>query len=205
VVKNLSMQPVVLESTRTLTPDEFEAWDGLRQSLGDRHQTELLNGRVVMGPPAAYPHGEIELNLGSLLRDFVRAGRLGRAFGSSQGYTLPTGDVVQPDLSFVSNARWPKAPPPEAGRFLRLVPDVIFEILSDRTASYDRGAKREIYERNGVREYWLVDFPMRELMRFSLGSDGHFERETVFRDGAQAVSLALDGFVLDPALVFPSP
>ena len=77
------MQPVFLESTRTLTPDEFEAWDQLRQSLGDRHRTELLNGRVVMGPPAGYPHGVIEGSWVGLLYAFVQRGKSGQVFGST--------------------------------------------------------------------------------------------------------------------------
>jgi Uma2 family endonuclease len=40
---------------------------------------------------------------------------------------------------------------------LRIVPDLVVEVLSRKTASQDPGEKKAIYERNGVREYWLVD------------------------------------------------
>jgi Uma2 family endonuclease len=36
-------------------------------------------------------------------------------------------------------------------------PDIVIEILSPSTASFDKGDKKEIYRRNGVREYWIVD------------------------------------------------
>ena len=62
---------------------------------------------------------------------------------------------VMPDASFVVRARWEAEGPAEEGRFLRVVPDLVVESLSARTASYDRGEKKAIYETNAVREYWI--------------------------------------------------
>src|SRR5207249_983904 len=70
---------------------------------------------------------------------------------------LPSREIVEPDVSFVSSSRWKAAPPPVEGEFLSVVPDLVMEILSPANASRDRGEKRAIYERNGVLEYWLVD------------------------------------------------
>jgi len=47
-----------------------------------------------------------------------------------------------------------------------VVPDLVAEILSTATATRDRGEKKAIYERNGVREYWLVDWRSREVQVF---------------------------------------
>ena len=35
-------------------------------------------------------------------------------------------------------------------------PDWGIEVLSPSTAAYDQGIKRELYERHGVRELWLI-------------------------------------------------
>ena len=77
-------------------------------------------------------------------------------------------------------------------KFLRVVPDLVVEVLSQSTASYDRGEKKAIYERNGVREYWLVDWRRRELTIFHL-EDGRFDLGTVFTETDQAKSAVLPG------------
>ena len=38
-------------------------------------------------------------------------------------------------------------------------PILVVEILSDSTAIRDLGAKRKLYNRAGVAEYWIVDLP----------------------------------------------
>ena len=35
-------------------------------------------------------------------------------------------------------------------------PDLVIEVLSPGTAKYDRGRKKDVYEKCGVKEYWIV-------------------------------------------------
>jgi Uma2 family endonuclease len=151
-----TLPELTFESTRTLNQSEFTGWVRKRPS-SDCNRYELLNGRVVMTPPAGYPHGFIEGKLAGMLEPFIRERQLGVCLGSSQGFELPSGDTVAPDHSFVSTDRWQAMPPPREGEFLKIVPDLVVEILSPSTASHDRGEKRAIYERSGVREDWLVN------------------------------------------------
>jgi Uma2 family endonuclease len=146
----------VFESIDTLTQAEFAEWVS-RRSLHDTNRYELLNRRIVANPSPGYPHGSTVSRVGIVVGSFARAGSLGECMGSSQGFELPSGDTVEPDFTFVSNERWRAMPAPEVGKFLRVVPDLVVEILSRSTSSRDRGEKKAIYERNGVREYWIVD------------------------------------------------
>ncbi|HCF59900.1 MAG TPA: hypothetical protein DFS52_18145 [Myxococcales bacterium] len=82
---------------------------------------------------------------------------------------------------------------PTPGRFLKVVPDLVVEIASESTASRDRGEKKAIYERNGVREYWLVDWRSREVTVFGLAG-GRFDEGTVSGPTGRAVSSVLAGF-----------
>ncbi len=71
----------------------------------------------------------------------------------SVGVEFPdTREGVQPDLVFVSNERRGII-----GDALRGAPDLVIEILSPSTAGRDRTLKLELYERQGVPEYWIVD------------------------------------------------
>ena len=196
------MHDLIFESTRTVTPEEFAKFVAIREAAGDTGHYELLNGRVVVNPPAGYPHGEIGSNVQRLLATFVWDRKLGRVFDSSQGFELPSGDTVEPDHAFVSRERWAAAPTPEPGRFLRVVPDLIVEVLFGRTASQDRGEKKAIYERNGVLEYWLVDPRSEEVTVFHAVA-GRFDGGSVYTCTDRVSSQALQGLTIDVRDLMP--
>ena len=126
-----------------------------------------------MTPPAGWGHGEIEARMSRILFDFVDSNKLGKIFGSSTGYSLPSGDTLEPDVSFIATSRWLKGPQVGRGHFLKIVPNLVVEILSPATAQRDRIEKKKIYETNGVDELWLVDATKREVIVYRL-NDGKF-------------------------------
>ena len=192
---------LVFESTSTLTQDEFFEWV-LARPASDLNHYELLHGRVVMTPPGGHPHGTIDGALSRVLGTLIHERRLGIFFGSSQGFELPSGDTVEPDFAIVTAERWNAVPPPPAGKFLRIVPDLLIETLSRSTSGRDRGEKRDIYEQNGVREYWIVDPEAGELTAFS-HRDGRFDGGRVCARGGRFESGVLPGLHFDVASVLP--
>lgn len=145
-------------SEELFTQAEFRRWTQSRPpSEVERH--ELVNGRIVMSPPARLGHGVVEANLHRLLGAFVHARRLGVTIGASAGFELPTGDVVAPDFAFVSAERWALAPEARADDlgFVRIVPDLLVEIVTPASVRRDRIEKPLLYAAAGVREYWIVD------------------------------------------------
>lgn len=139
-----------------LTQEDFRIWLDQRPATDLGHY-ELLNGRIVVTPPAGWPHGRVGSNVVVLLRSYVDARRLGDVLDSSTGFDLPSGDTLEPDVSFVSKGRRAAGPPPVDGAFLKIVPELVVEILSPSTRVRDLTEKKEIYARNGVVEYWVVD------------------------------------------------
>lgn len=182
----------VFESVNWFSPEQFQSWVAERKQQGDVNRYELLNRRIVMTPPAGWAHSSAAHRFGSRLESFV-AGKLGRVFESSAGYVLPSGHVVEPDVSFISAERWAKNPPDAPGDFLRIVPDLVAEVLSPSTASRDRGEKQAIYEKNGVREYWLIDAIARRITVFALQGGGYQIAQHVEVDG-EVDSRILPGF-----------
>jgi Uma2 family endonuclease len=180
----MAMQ-TAFRSDEHFTQAQFFAWLAERPS-SDNHHYELLDGRIVMTPPAGYPHGGIAAQILGPVQTHVSAAGLGKVFDSSAGYDLPSGDTVEPDVSFISAGRLEAGPEPERGRFLRIVPDLVVEVISPSTSRRDRVEKRRIYARNGVREYWLVDDSRREVML--LDRDG-LASERVCREGLIASSV----------------
>lgn len=183
------MEPVTsFESDRYFSPEDFARW--CAATSDDLNRYELLNGRIVMNPPSGWPHGEIGVKVSARLFNHAREHALGRVFGPDQGFELPSGDTVAPDASWVSAARWTAGEPHQAGRFLKVVPDLVVEVLSASTASRDRGEKKAIYERNGVREFWLLDPAARRISRFVL-KERVYGAPEVFEDGAHFRSTVL--------------
>src|SRR5262245_6651679 len=184
------------------TQQEFEDWC-LSSDAPDLGHFEFLHGCIVAEPPAGWPHGKIGGSIGVELGSFVRHGRLGLYFDASQGFALPSGDTVGPDAAVILQATWDAAPPAVFGRFLRIVPDLVVEVLSPSTAWRDRSVKRKIYERNGVREYWMLDVRRREIGVLIRGAAGRFVIACSATENTPARSVLLPGFAVRPAEVFP--
>jgi Uma2 family endonuclease len=185
------------------TQDEFEAWcctlDG--SELG---RFEFLYGCVVAEPPAGWPHGRLDAALSHRLASHVEAAGLGMVFGSSQGFALPSGDTVAPDAAVILRGTWDAAPPPRPDRFLTVVPDLVVEVLSPSTRRRDLRTKRDIYECNGVREYWLVDSRRRAITVIARDGDGHLAAERTVAGDEPARSVLLTGFSVRPSEIFPT-
>jgi len=149
------------------TQREFRRWLDERPSSDINHY-ELLDGRIVMTPPAGWTHSDVATQLVRALSDHVVRHSLGKVFESSAGYELPSGDTLEPDVSFVSTARFATRLPRTPNQFLRMAPNLVVEILSPSTARRDQTEKKDIYARNGVDEYWIVDPTKRIVTVFSL-------------------------------------
>lgn len=118
---------------------------------GNRH--EIVEGEEFVTPAADVGHQRTSRKLEFLLEQHVASRGLGEVFDAPIDVVLSDGDVVQPDLLFVSRERAAIV----GVRNVQGAPDLIVEILSPSTAAVDRTIKLELYARAGVREYWIVD------------------------------------------------
>jgi Uma2 family endonuclease len=104
--------------------------------------------------------------------------------------------VVQPDLSVICDP----SKLDEAG--CCGAPDWIIEVLSPGTAAKDQIIKKALYERHGVREYWLVHPVDHVLTRYRL-VEGRYAQQEVFETvGSTAVAI-LDGLAIDWTFATP--
>lgn len=115
-----------------------------------------------------------------------------RVFFAPADVRLPGGRAVEPDLFVVAAADMApylaEEDPPAA---FEAVPVFVAEVLSPRTASYDRHAKRRLYEEAGVREYWIVDARARRIEQYVLEGERYGEPD-VADEGQRVLSVVLD-------------
>ncbi len=82
-----------------------------------------------------------------------------------------TRNIVEPDLCIVCD--------PDKIRKFGCVgsPDFIIEILSPSTAAKDAGAKLQLYEEYGVKEYWMVSYTEKLVFVNILNDQGNYVPE----------------------------
>lgn len=105
--------------------------------------------------------------------------------------------VVQPDLIVICD----KAKLDEKG--CRGTPDLVMEILSPSTAPKDMKEKFSLYEKAGVREYWIVYPEERVISVFTLDAQGKYGRPEVYtKEDTAAVGIFSGDLVIDLKPVF---
>lgn len=97
-----------------------------------------------------------------------------------------TATVVQPDIVVVCD------PDKLDDRGCKGAPDLVVEILSPSTAKRDITVKHDLYQRHGVREYWLVYPNDRTLLVYRLDDGGGYSTPEVF-GGEERVPVPLLG------------
>ena len=185
--------------------------DDVPATYGDcLHWPEDERWEIIDGVPynmTAAPSTKHQTVLGELffqIRSFLTDDAICRVFIAPFDVRLPEKheadesiiNVVQPDIAVICD------PSKIDDKGCRGAPDWIIEVLSPFTSSKDHIAKRLLYERMGVREYWLAH-PFDEMITvFILGDDGKF-KPPAFREGKGKIGVfVLPGLTLDFDVVF---
>ena len=127
--------------------------------------TEYIDGEIVLAPAPTVQHQMVQGNLYYTLRTFVQEKGGGWIFGPPLDIVMPTGEVVRPDVFFL-NARQTERV--RRAKRVEEVPPFLVEILSPGSVTHDTVRKRDVYEKNGVREYWIVDVEERTVAQLVL-------------------------------------
>ena len=106
--------------------------------------------------------------------------------------------LVEPDISVICDRD-------KLDRYgCKGAPDLIVEILSPSTQRRDRLIKLELYQRAGVREYWLVS-PEEQTVQVLLFTNGLLLPRELYKKGDVAKVNVLEGCFLELEKVFPGP
>ena len=138
-----------------------------------RDDYEIIEGEKIMAPSPGFGHVNVTANLIATIGVYARINKLGIAFADNFDVHFPDGSLFRPDFIFVS-AENAKRLFDKKNVTLHGVPDMVAEIFSKSTMKRDVGIKKDVYERNGVKEYWIID-PWRETIDVYLLREGKYE------------------------------
>ena len=138
-----------------------------------RDDYEIIEGEKIMAPSPDWGHVNITANLVTIIGGYARTNKLGVAVADNFDVHFPDGSLFKPDFIFVS-VKNDRLFLDKRNMTLHGVPDMVAEIFSRSTMKRDVGIKKDVYERNGIKEYWIID-PWRETVDVYLLREGKYE------------------------------
>jgi len=136
------------------TYEDYLIWD-----IGPDKRYELIGGEFFMVPSPNMWHQSISVEIEFRIKKLLENTGLGKVFDAPCDVVLSNENVVQPDIIFVSKENFHIITKDN----IKGSPDLLIEIISKKSAQRDRGIKRRLYEKYGVKEYWLVDADKKEI------------------------------------------
>jgi len=127
------------------------AWKKLPEEI----RAEVINEQLYILPPPTLHHAEVIMAITMALKSHVDAKGLGFVFNCGAGvYLKREMNAVIPDIVFVA----------KGNKFASIEkkgiigpPDLLFEVLSPSNRKHDTVRKKRLYEKAGVKEYWIID------------------------------------------------
>ena len=161
---------------------------------GKRH--EIIDGEHYVTPSPNVRHQVLVGRLGFEIELYLRANPgTGHVFLSPLDVVLSHWDVVEPDVLFVAGDQ----PDILTEKNIQGAPALVVEVLSKSTRKRDAQIKRRLFERTGVREYWLVDPELDAVQVFRPSPEGKLARvvELTAEDGDVLTTPLLPGCQID--------
>ena len=171
---------------------------------GEDERIEIIDGEAVMMAPPTTAHQLISGEMFRQLANYLE-GKKCRAIPAPFAVRLfeKDGDspedvdtMVEPDISIVCDSS-------KLDKYgCKGAPDMVVEILSPSTQRHDRLVKLGLYQRAGVREYWIVNPEDQTVQVMLLDDGGVLQLQEVYdRKGVAKVNV-LDGCFIELSKVF---
>lgn len=185
------------EPDRIFTYKDYLTWN-------DNERWELINGVAYnMAPAPSVNHQRISRQL-LLQLGFFLSDKPCEVFSAPLDVRLPepnekdedTKNVVQPDIVVICDS----SKLDEKG--CKGAPDLIIEIVSPASASIDNIKKMELYEKNGVKEYWIVHPIYKIITIYKITKNGLYGKPEIYSEEDKIEVELLKGLTVDLSLVF---
>lgn len=169
----------LLEKTLGEAVKEYElripmTYEQFLAELAEDTHAEWVDGETILFMPPNPDHQRVVSFLIAIIRFYVDLFQLGEILPAPiEMKPTPASNAREPDILFVAAENVNRI-----GRTkLEGVADLVIEVVSPESAKRDTVEKRDEYEAEGVREYWIIDIrPGQETAIFYvLNESGRFE------------------------------
>ena len=207
----LTIQNEDLSETKVEEPESplgFTYADYLTWNYKER--IELIRGRIFKMCPAPTPvHQRISIKISSRFSGFLDGSSFeclyapidvklkGKPFRKKKLRDDEITTVVQPDIIVVCDPEKLKD-----GRSVDGAPELVVEILSPGNTTTEIKYKFDLYEENGVQEYWVVYPEYKQIHVYLLNENEQFARPVIYEAGDKISSVLLKGLSIQMDDVF---
>jgi Uma2 family endonuclease len=165
----------------------------------DGNRYEVIEGELFVSEAPGLTHQRVSLMLTVGLGSYLRDNPIG-CIWPTPGVVFSEISGVIPDIVYVRNERRAEI---ASGERVEGAPDLVIEIVSPGPANEqrDRIAKKRLYAKHGVKEYWLVDPATQTIETFVL-RDSTLQPDVTFGEQDLLVSSLLPGFSCKVEAIF---
>ena len=170
----------------------------------ENERWELIDGIAYnMTPAPSRWHQEISIALSNTFFNYLK-NKPCKVYVSPFDVRLPAGNesdeeietVVQPDILIVCDRSKLDS------KGCKGAPDLIIEIMSPSTAKKDLKEKFDLYEKAGVKEYWIVDPNNKTVMVFKLDENKKYRKFDVYANEDSITVGIFEGLIIDLKEIF---
>jgi len=157
----------------------------------DGNRYEIIEGELFVSRSPSLTHQSVSGNFFHSIKTYLIGNPVGEIW-ATPGVIFSESSGVIPDLVFVSHERRNEI---ASGDRITGAPDLVIEIVSPGTETdrRDRLAKRQLYGKHGVKEYWIVDFEKRIIELYHLRGQT-LELKSILSDKDDVTSSVLPGY-----------
>jgi Uma2 family endonuclease len=163
----LEIAPLIVDTALiTLRCITHEAFEQLCQDNPDLRLELTATGELVAMAPADHESANQNFKLAARLFNWNESTQLGEGFDSSGGFTLPSGAIRSPDVTWIEKSKF--AAIPAGVSFPKIVPDFVIELRSRSDSLTALQSKMFEYRDNGVRLGWLINPQQKQVEVYRL-------------------------------------
>lgn len=165
----------------------------------DGNRYEVIEGELIVSRAPGLTHQSMSMNLAVNIKNFLSQNPIGEVW-TTPGVIFSEFSGVIPDIVFVSHERRAEI---ASGERITGAPDLVIEIVSPGVDNErrDRVAKRQLYGKYGVKEYWVVN-PYKRTIEVYLLKGRTLRLKATYTEQDELVSSVLAAFTCKVEEIF---